>query len=198
MDSFGFGGFLSSNLGLDETDVNQLLDHCNRKTFSTNEYLLRTGEKSRYTYYVEKGLLRKYGINKEGKEAILQFAPEKWFVSDRESLFFKRPSLYNIQALETTQVLLLDDDLFNEIAEKLPDFTEFNNRLLHNHIHQLSNRIYSLLSQSAEERYLDFIQTYPDILLRVPQWMVASYLGITPESLSRVRKKLANNNFKPS
>ena len=73
---------------------------------------------------------------------------------------------------------------------------EFNNKLLHNHIRQLQNRINQLLSATAEERYLHFTKIYPDIFLRVPQLMVASYLGITPESLSRVRKELAQKNHK--
>ena len=83
-----------------------------------------------------------------------------------------------------------------KLAEQNKSFLKFNNKLLHNHIRHLQKRITQLLSATAEERYLDFIKIYPDILLRVPQSMVASYLGITPESLSRVRKDLAVQHFK--
>lgn len=194
MDSYGFSGFLSSNLDLNKDELDKLVSHCNIKEVKAGEFLLMEGETSQHTFYVEKGLLRKYGIRNDGKESILQFAPEKWFVSDRESMYYKRPSLYFIQALEDSRLLLIDDEFIQQLSIKYPKFTTFNNRLMHKHIHQLTNRIYSLLSSTAEERYLDFIKTYPDIILRVPQWMVASYLGITPESLSRVRRNLAKKN----
>lgn len=82
------------------------------------------------------------------------------------------------------------------LADKIPSFVEFNNKLLHNHIRHLQERIKQLLSATAEERYVDFIEMYPDILQRVSQTMIASYLGITPESLSRVRKELAEKYYK--
>ncbi|MFA5574119.1 MAG: Crp/Fnr family transcriptional regulator [Brumimicrobium sp.] len=198
MESTGFGGFISSNIDLDKDELDKIINNCERREVKAGQFLLQSGETSMHTYYVEKGLLRKYGINEEGKESILQFAPEKWFVTDRESMYHKRPSLYFIQALEDSKLLLIDDQFAIRMTEKFPEFSSFNNRLLHNHIHQLTNRIYQLLSYNAEDRYLEFIKTYPDILMRVPQWMVASYLGITPESLSRVRKNLAKKNFKPS
>jgi CRP-like cAMP-binding protein len=106
------------------------------------------------------------------------------------------PSAYYIQALEDSQVVFLDESFIQMLSNKVPNFTDFNNRLLHNHIRHLQNRINLLLSTNAEDRYLQFVKMYPDILLRVPQTMVASYLGITPESLSRVRKELAKKNFK--
>lgn len=91
---------------------------------------------------------------------------------------------------------MIDENFFLKLSEKSPSFTDLNNKLLHNHIRHLQKRINMLLSSSAEERYLEFVVMYPDILLRVPQTMIASYLGITPESLSRVRKELARRNFK--
>ncbi|MCB0687946.1 MAG: Crp/Fnr family transcriptional regulator, partial [Saprospiraceae bacterium] len=142
-----------------------------------------------------KGLLRQFAIDEKGKEHIIQFAPENWFVSDRDSVYFKEPSQYFIQTLENSSIVLIDDNFLNNLSQKVPAFVDFNTRLLHNHIRHLQNRINLLLSASAESRYLDFIKIYPDILLRVPQTMVAAYLGITPESLSRVRKNLAQKNF---
>jgi CRP-like cAMP-binding protein len=92
--------------------------------------------------------------------------------------------------------VLIDENFVQLLSKKIPNFTDFNNKLLYNHIRHLQNRINLLLSTVAVDRYLKFIKMYPDILLRVPQTMVASYLGITPESLSRVRKDLAHKNFK--
>ena len=94
--------------------------------------------------------------------------------------------------------MLLRNDFFKNMGLHFPKTAEKNDLLLQKHIRNLQNRVNSLLAETAEERYMNFIKMYPDILLRVPQWMVASYLGITPESLSRVRKELARKNFQTS
>ncbi|EDM45470.1 cyclic nucleotide binding-regulatory protein [unidentified eubacterium SCB49] len=187
--------FLTSNLDIDEKAVLSLVEKCKVKKIKKNEFLLKVNEHCKHTFFVEKGLLRQYSIDKKGKEHILSFAPENWFVTDRESSYFNLPSSYFIQALEDSQVVLLDASFIQLLSEEIKSFTDFNNKLLHNHIRHLQKRINLLLSASAEDRYLQFVTMYPDILLRVPQTMVASYLGITPESLSRVRKELARKNF---
>lgn len=196
MNSFSLISFLNSNLNVGENEVTSIIENCETKIFKKDQFLLRQGEKCKYTFYVEKGLLRQYSIDEKGKEHILNFGPENWFISDRGSVFFDESSDYFIQAVEDTQVVLINEDTIDLLTQKIPTFADFNNRLLHNHIRQLQKRVNQLLSVEAEERYLDFVKMYPDILLRVPQIMVASYLGITPESLSRVRKGLADRNFR--
>jgi CRP-like cAMP-binding protein len=131
-----------------------------------------------------------FSTDRNGKEHIIQFAPEKWLMSDRSSLYFSEKSNYYIEAVENTKVLLLTPDFFQNLNMQFPGTIANNDLLLQKHIRNLQNRVNSLLSDTAQERYLDFIKMYPDLMQRVPQWMVASYLGITPESLSRVRKDL--------
>ena len=195
MDTFRFTTFLTSNLEIDEEEIDLLMKNCTQKTVSAGDFLLRQGGYCRHTFFVEKGLLRKYGVDDvKSKESIIQFAPEQWFVTDRDSSFFQQPSQFFIQAMEDSTVLMLDDAIIEQLNQKVKGFVAFNERLLHNHIRQQTKRIYELLSATAEERYLSFIATYPDLLWRVPQWMIASYLGITPESLSRIRKELARKN----
>ncbi|MFD2037623.1 Crp/Fnr family transcriptional regulator [Belliella marina] len=196
MNSFNLKSYLSSNIDIEEEEISALVEKCTTRTVKKDQYLLQSGEHCKHTFFVEKGLLRQFSIDKKGKEHILAFAPENWFVTDRESSYFDQPSAYYIQALEDSEVVLMDERFIHLLSEKFPGFTDFNNRLLHNHIRNLQNRINLLLSAVAEDRYLQFVKMYPDILLRVPQAMVASYLGITPESLSRVRKELALKNFK--
>lgn len=154
------------------------------------EVLLREGEICPSTFFVEKGLLRMYSIDENGKEHIIQFAPEKWLISDRSSLYFNEKSKYFIDAVEDSEILLLDNDFFSNLKMSFPGTMVSNDLMLHKHIRALQSRINSLLSDTAQTRYLNFIKMYPNIMQRVPQWMVASYLGITPESLSRVRKEL--------
>jgi len=196
MNSLDLNTFLTSNLDIDEKEISSLVENCTIKKVKKDEFLLSKDEHCRHTFFVEKGLLRQYSIDEKGKEHILSFAPENWFVTDRESAYFNKPSAYFIQALEDSQVVLIDETFIQLLSKKIQTFTDFNNRLLHNHIRHLQNRINLLLSAVAEDRYLQFVKMYPDILLRVPQTMVASYLGITPESLSRVRRELARKNFK--
>lgn len=191
-------GFTGSSLVKDpsitDSFLKEILSGCNTVSIKKGAYILKKGELYKQSYYVQKGLLRYYSIDDKGKEHILQFAPQGWFISDRQSACLNIKSDFFIDALEDSEVLVVNEDYIIETAKKNHDFLELNNQLLHNHIRQLQNRINQLLSFTAEERYLDFVKTYPDIMLRVPQWMVASYLGITPESLSRVRKDLAERN----
>ena len=190
--------YLSEILEIPRNEVTQCSSFYETKSVAKNEFLLKDGEVCNATYFVEKGLLRMYSIDKNGKEHIIQFAPEKWLISDRSSLYFNEKSNYYIEAVEESEILLLKNDFFKNMGLHFPKTAEKNDLLLQKHIRNLQNRVNSLLAETAEERYMNFIKMYPDILLRVPQWMVASYLGITPESLSRVRKELARKNFQTS
>lgn len=190
--------YLSEILEIPKEEVAKCSNYYQAVKVAKNEFLLQEGEVCNQTYFVEKGLLRMYSIDRNGKEHIIQFAPENWLISDRSSLYFNEKSKYYIEAVEDSEVLLLKNDFFSTLSQLFPNTAENNDLLLQKHIRNLQNRVNSLLAETAEERYMNFIKMYPDILLRVPQWMVASYLGITPESLSRVRKELARKNFEIS
>lgn len=196
MQSISFEQFIKASTGVDQEQVDFLLSKLGHKHVAKHEIILRPGEVCRQSFFVESGLLRYYSVDEKGKEHVIQFAPEGWFLSDRSSMFFNEPSEFFIEALEESELATFDKDIFNEISSNYPSFAAFNNRLLHNHIRQLQKRINLLIGASAEERYLSFIATYPNLMLRVSQHMIASYLGITPESLSRVRKELANRQGK--
>ncbi|MEG0761503.1 cAMP-binding domain of CRP or a regulatory subunit of cAMP-dependent protein kinases [Chryseobacterium piscicola] len=160
-----------------------------------HEFLLQEGDVCKNTFFVEKGLLRMYSIDKNGKEHVIQFAPENWLIGDRSSLYFNEKSSYFIEAVEDSEILFLNPDFFSNLLEEFPKSIEKNDLIIQKHVKSLQDRINSLLGETAEERYMKFTKMYPDLLMRVPQWMIASYLGITPESLSRVRKELARKNF---
>ncbi|HWY38456.1 MAG TPA: Crp/Fnr family transcriptional regulator [Bacteroidia bacterium] len=191
-----FFKYLSENAGITPGQFNILKPLLQVKNIVKGKYILTKGEVCSHSFFVEKGLLRMYSINKEGKENIIQFASENWFISDRSSAFFHEPSQYNIDAVEDTAVVLIDAKFMTTALEISPEFRSYNENLLQNHIRHLQGRITLLIGASAEERYMNFIKLYSDLTLRVPQWMIASYLGITPESLSRVRKELAKQHFK--
>ncbi|MFZ1527506.1 MAG: Crp/Fnr family transcriptional regulator [Ferruginibacter sp.] len=185
---------MTEKAGLSDDQFSSLEKYVHLRKFSKGDFLLRQGDICEHSFFVEKGLLRSYTIDDTGKEHINQFAPENWIIADRSSAYFNEPSDYFIDALEACTVVLLNKDFAKEAARISAGYTAYNERALQNHIRQLQKRINALLGETAEQRYLNFVDTYYDLTLRVPQWMIASYLGITPESLSRVRKELARKN----
>lgn len=189
--------YLKQNTGMTEESFHRLAPRLTSKTVPKGEFLLTQGQICQHTFFVEKGLLRSFSIDETGKEHIIQFAPENWFLGDHGSTYFDQPSDFFIEAVEETRMILMGTDFICHASEINPVFGQYNEKLLHKHILHMQRRINLLLGATAEKRYLDFVGLYPDLMLRVPQWMIASYLGITPESLSRVRKELAKRNFKP-
>jgi len=161
------------------------------KKLRKRQYLLQQGDISKYTAFVEKGLLRAYTIDDKGSELILQFAPEDWWIGDMYSSVTGEPSESNIDALEDSELLLLTNEAREELLRQAPIFERFFRLLLQNSFIALQKRLKGNIIQTAEEKYKNFITLYPNIAQRVPQHSIASYLGITPESLSRIRKQMA-------
>lgn len=155
------------------------------------ELLLREGDVAKWGAFVVKGCLRSYVIDNKGKEHVVQFAPETWWLADLHSLINQVPSLYFMDAIEPTDVLLLDGSSHQKIVETIPEFQSAFQAGRQKHATAKDHRIIASLTASAEERYQNFLHTYPSIAQRVPQHMLASYLGIAPETLSRIRKKWA-------
>ncbi|MCC5927014.1 MAG: Crp/Fnr family transcriptional regulator [Bacteroidetes bacterium] len=149
-----------------------------------NTILLSQGEICRYTFKVVTGCFKSYVIDSSGKEHILQFAPEDWYISDLDSLVNEKPSVLFIEAIEDTTYIRLT-------KEELQSFSkDEQNRKLVNSVISLQNRLVALLSSTAEERYFDFINAYPSMINRLPLKLIASYIGVTPEYLSEIRRKL--------
>lgn len=194
---YTFRQFLEEKANVASDQVAEIMELVSFQEVKKGESLLEAGKVCDYIFFVEKGLLRLFLFNEDGVEYTIQFAPESWFIGDRDSFYFNQSSIYNIDAIEDTRVILLAKDFANKASEISANFRNYNEFILQNHVRQLQKRISLLISASAEERYLDFVKTYPDLLLRAPQWMIASYLGITPQGLSRVRRELAKKNFKP-
>jgi CRP-like cAMP-binding protein len=190
-----FKSYLQERISFSDEQFELISKDLKTKTFQKNEIVLHQGERCSRTYFVLDGLMRSYSIDSKGKAHIIQFAPEQWWLAERNSLF-DEASDFSIDVIETTTVVVIPKDFAVFAARHLPGWDALTNMMLNNAIRFMQKRINMLLSATAEERYLDFIKLYPNLTLRVPQWMIASYLGITPESLSRVRKDLATRHFK--
>lgn len=193
-----FKHYFREKTQLSEEDLESLASTTSAKFVKKGTILLKQDDVFSKILFVSKGLLRSYTIDRNGKEHVVNFAPENNWIGDRSSFYFNQPSLFFIDAIEDAEVVFIGKE-FYEKGEKLSSsFSSHQIRILHSNALMMQKRINMLLAATAEERYLDFIERYPDLLLRVPQWMIATYLGVTPESLSRVRKELAKKNFRTS
>jgi CRP-like cAMP-binding protein len=153
-------------------------------------FLLQQGEVCRFEAYILKGCLKKYYIDSQGNEVILQFAVEDWWISDIASFTEQKPSNLYIQALEDTELLMIDHHSKEKLFSLIPSLERVFRLMVQRSYSVLESRFYATIAHSAEERYQDFLERYPDIPNRVPQSQIASYLGITPESLSRIKSKM--------
>ncbi|ASK28754.1 cAMP-binding protein [Chryseobacterium sp. T16E-39] len=160
------------------------------KTLEKGDYLLRNGEVCRYDNYVISGLLKAFYINSEnGNEEILYFSIDDWWATDIDSFSKQRASIYNIQALEKTTVLQISYHSFQQLLSKIPKLERYFRLILEGYLVAMQKRIIYNNIYDAEHRYFDFLETYPNIASRVPQYLIASYLGISAEFISRLRKK---------
>jgi len=152
-------------------------------------HVLEQGQICESNYFVVAGLMRMYINTPEGVEQIVQFAIEDWWVTDYTSLENKIPSKFNIQAVENTTLLVLDKKRQEQLFDNIPKFERYFRKVLQRAFSASLMRLNFIFNESGEERYLNFQQGYPEFVQRVPQYMLASYLGFTPEFLSKVRGK---------
>lgn len=183
--------YFHDKLPLSETQLAEMEGLLMPRRLRKQEVLARQGETARYGAFVVSGCLRSYVTDERQKEHILQFAPENWWISDQHSLVRQQPALFSIDALEDSEVLLFSAGFYAHFQALGPEFQAFFYQLLQNSLVALQRRLIGVLSAPAELRYQEFLQLYPTLARRLPQRHIAAYLGITPESLSRIRSELA-------
>ncbi|MBC8045744.1 MAG: Crp/Fnr family transcriptional regulator [Fimbriimonadaceae bacterium] len=189
-----FKKYLSEKGGITDLQFDKIEPFLFERKIKKGETILEQGEVCKNAWFVEVGCLRSYVTDKKGKEYIFQFAPENWWISEQNSLHKNEPSLLSIDALENSSVVVIGANFFEQLPVPAGANNNFRHVILQNRLYSLQKRIIYLLSATAEERYIDFLNTYPALSQRLSQKLIASYLGITPESLSRVRKELFKKN----
>jgi len=167
------------------------------KTFLTpkklrkKQYLLQEGDICKYIAFVEKGALKSYVIDEAGTERITQFALEGWTISDLYSFLTGEPATYHIDAIEDAELVLISKAAHEELLQKVPKYETYIRLQITGAYIALQRRLTSIISLPIEERYKNLTTLYPTIVQRVPQHMIASYMGLTPETLSRVRGRVS-------
>jgi CRP-like cAMP-binding protein len=151
--------------------------------------ILHDGEVWKINCFIAAGCFRLYRFGKDGTDHTLRFGVENWWISDQESYNHGTPSLNNIEALAASTIIIWTKENWGELMATIPALKLFYEKLLARSYETSQHRIYSLISGSAEEKYLEFQKTYPSVFNKVPLHMVASYLGISRETLSRIRKE---------
>ena len=182
-----FAQYLRKNALLTDAEIEQFHARATVKKLRKRQYLLQEGDVCHQNCFVAAGCMRLYRVGDRGTEHILKFAVENWWIGDYESYNSGNPAKNNIDALEDSELVLIKKNDLDELVNAIPNFRNFKERLDARSFDASQNRVLSSISDSAEKRYENFIKTYPDIFSRVPLHMIASYLGVTRETLSRVR-----------
>jgi CRP-like cAMP-binding protein len=154
------------------------------------QYFLQEGNRCEHFAFIVEGAMRQYTVDDKGNEHIVQLGVENWWMGDRESWVMLTPSLYNIDAWEDTKMLLITRENALQLMKKVPAFCEMTHQLDERNNMANQRRLTSAISSTAEKRYTDFIACYPQLFERFPQHIIASYLGITKDTLSRIKRQL--------
>lgn len=157
------------------------------KKLKRKQYLLRPGDICRHHAFVAKGCLRSYRMEDDGIEHVLAFATVNDWMTDEMSLFAFKPTLGYIDALEDSEVIQISADDYRRLLKTMPSFEGLQQKLTIENMMKSCERIYSMVSRQAEDRYRDFKLRYPELNSRLPLYMIASYLGVTRETLTRIR-----------
>lgn len=163
------------------------------KRMLKRQFFLQEGNVCRDVAFVEKGALCSYSLDAKGNQHVIRFAFDGWWVADLQSFFTEKPSTFHIEVLEECELLLLEREKHEELIQEIPSYERYHRIILQNAYVALQQRVENALGRTAEEKYARLMEYKPDLIHRVPLNLVASYLGITSETLSRVRRQYASN-----
>jgi CRP-like cAMP-binding protein len=188
-----FKKYLREWVDISDEEFKLILEAGSEKTLRRWQSILHDGEVWKINCFITSGCFRLYRFSKDGTDHTLRFGVENWWISDQESYNNNTPSDYNIEALANSNVIIWTKESWTVLMNTIPALKLFNERLLARGYEMNQRRIYSLISSGAEEKYLEFQKTYPHVFNKVPLHMVASYLGISRETLSRIRKEFTRH-----
>jgi len=174
---------------LTEAETGEITAIVKQVSVKKKAFLLQPGETCRANYFVSKGCMRLYFINRNGQEQITMFGIENWWITDYSSLETGKPSNYYLQAIEDSEIICLDKRYMEELLVKVPKMERYFRLILQRTFTATMRRLEYFRDQTDEERYRHFASLFPGFIQRIPQYMLASYLGFTPQFLSKIRGK---------
>lgn len=180
---------VSKHIQLSAKELDEFFALTSFKKFSPGEYLLQEGQICRHRFFLLKGLVYTYYLDEKGSEKIVQFGVENWWITDLESFVGETSSKFYIKAIEQTECLMISKANLEKLLEVLPKLERFFRILTENHLMAMQKKYTYYWHLSNKQKYNAFVKALPDFSQRVPQYMIASYLEMTPEYLSEIRKK---------
>ncbi len=186
-----FFQYLAQYISLSNSEMELLVPYLISRIYLKGQYIVQQGNVCQYDSFVIKGCCRTFHLDQQGQEHVIRFATENWWTADMGSFLNGSPAVYNVQCLEKTEVFQFTYENFQEIFSLVPQFERFFRIIVQNAFVASEKRIVRNFSLDAKHRYLLFSKSYPQLENRVPQYMIASYLGITKQYLSEIRKELA-------
>lgn len=184
-----FKTYLEQFTDISEDQIRMICEAGMERTLRKSQSLLHDGEVWNYNCFIISGCFRLYRFGEDGTDHTMRFGIENWWMTDQESYNNSTPSLYNIEALSKSTVILWTKETWQHLMSAIPALKLFEEGLQARAYEAAQRRIFSLISGSAEEKYIEFQKTYPNVFNKVPLYMVASYLGMSRETLSRIRKE---------
>lgn len=179
-------------VNLEDKDELLLNNYFQYKAVAKGVFLFKEGDAVRNAAFVKSGLFRSYIIDEQGTEHILQFALPGWWTGDLGSFISGTTTKFYVEALESSEILTITKDSWDELLDKAPFYLDYHRKLLERGLVSTQNRLLESFSTDAAKKYRQLIKSFPDILQRVPLYMIASYLGMSRETLSRVRSQILN------
>jgi len=182
---------IARHVSLTESEQNYFVQHLRPFTVRKKTQLLKAGDSCVDTAFVTRGCLKAFSVDKDGEEHILSFAVPDWWIADLYAIISGAPAILTIEAVQDTDVLLLSRTDQEKICNEIPRFDKFFRILVEKNLVASQQRLINNMSMTAEERYIQFLGKYPMLTELVPLHNIASYLGITPEFLSKIRARMA-------
>ena len=180
--------YIKANYGIDNDDMAKIASRFELVEFNKGNYFLKTGRQSDRMAFIQSGLMRIY-VQLDGREVTQWISTKGYFLTDLASFVFHTPARWNIQALTPCQMYVINRDAYNGLGKEIPRWNEIDKLFIARCFTILEDRIFSHLYMTAEERYHKLLEFQPDLFTQVPLQYLASILGMTPETLSRLRKK---------
>ena len=179
---------VGKHISLEEDEQKYFISLLSSSSIAKREFVLQAGQPCKTICFVNAGLLRAYFLNKEGKESTVMFAMADWWITDMFCFINQQPAMISIQAVKDSQIFQLQKSQLEQLYDDVPKFERFFRVIMQNAYIREQLRVIQNLSLSAEERYYNFLKSYPQVAQHITQKQIASYLGITPEFLSTLRK----------
>ncbi|MEN3322311.1 Crp/Fnr family transcriptional regulator [Mariniflexile soesokkakense] len=182
--------YINNYISLTDTEIAFLESKISVRTYLKGQYVVQQGDICKYECFVLKGCTKTFYLDKEGQEHILMFSIEDWWTSDMGSFITQTPADFNVQCLENSELVMFSYDIIEDLYREIPKLERFFRQIIEKAFVASQKRIVRNFSLSAKEQYLYFREQYPLIEQRIPQYMIASYLGITKEFLSKIKSQL--------